>query len=238
MLRIAVCDDDKTFRDYITKRIDGYFHERQISREIQAFSSGEELLESEVAGILDVAFLDISMEGMNGIEAARLLREKSRDVCIILVTGYMNYVLEGYKVMALRYLVKEQFDASFEECMEAVMRQFHLHADQIHLTFAHGEVYLTPDEISLVESRGHKLLFYDPKGGLLGQMMEKLDHAETVLGDYEFLRIHKSYLVNMKYITGINHYRLYLDNGMELPVPKTRYPDVRMEYALYKGEHG
>lgn len=238
MLRVAVCDDEKMFSDHFTGRIDDYFRERKIAHAIHVFSSGEDLLREAEAILPDVVFLDISMKGKNGIETAKLLREKNRDICIILVTGHMNYVLEGYKVQALRYLVKEQFDASFEECMEAVLKQFHLHMGQLCFPFAGGDAYLTPDEISLVESRGHRLLFYGIQGRLLGQMQQKLDNMETVLCVYEFLRVHKSYLVNMKYITGINHYRLYLTNGTELPVPKTRYPAVRMEYALYKGENG
>lgn len=238
MLQVAVCDDEKTFRDYFTQRIGGYFQERKIPHDIHTFSSGEDLLRAAGTVEPDVVFLDISMREMDGIEAAKLLRERNRNICIIFVTGYMNYVLEGYKVMALRYLIKSQFDVSFEECMEAVLRQFHLHRDQLLFSFMTGEVYLTPDEISMVESRGHRLLFYGAKGGLLGQMTEKLDVVETVLRAYEFLRVHKSYLVNMKYITQINHYRLYLSSGMELSVPKARYPGVRMEYAMYKGENG
>lgn len=238
MLQVAVCDDEKPFRDYFIEKINNYLQERKIPCDIREFSAGEDLLREAGITVSDVVFLDISMGGMDGIKAARLLREKNRDICIILVTGHMNYVLEGYKVMALRYLVKEQFDDSFEECMEAVLKQFHLHTDQLSFPFTGGEAYLTSDEISLVESRGHKLIFYGEQGGILGQMTEKLDNVETMLCDYEFLRVHKSYLVNMKYIMGINHYRLHMCSGIELSVPKSRYPGVRMEYALYKGENG
>lgn len=238
MLQITVCDDEKTFRDYFIQRISDYFRERKIPYDIHGFSSGEDLLKEAKTIKLDVAFLDISMGGMDGIEVAGRLRESNRNICIILVTGHMNYVLEGYKVMALRYLVKDQFDASFEECMEALLKQFHLHTDQLCFSFSKGEVYLTPDEIGMIESRGHRLLFYGPEGGLLGQMTEKLDMAEKILAAYDFLRVHKSYLVNMKYIEQINHYRLYLISGMELSVPKARYHDVRAEYALYRGENG
>lgn len=235
MLQIAVCDDEKMFRDYFINRIDEYLRNMKISYKIHKFSSGEDLISDASSTAFDVVFMDISMEGIDGIETAKLLRERKRDICIILVSGHMNYVLEGYKVMALRYLVKEKLDASFDECMEAVLKQFHLHTDQLLFQFAGGEIYLTPDEIGMVESRGHKLLFYGPEGEIRGQMTEKLDNIEKILCAYEFLRVHKSYLVNMKYITEINHYRLYLSCGMELPVPKTRYPGVREEYALYKG---
>lgn len=238
MLRVAVCDDEKTFRDYFIQTINDYFQERKIPHAIHGFSSGEDLIREVGTAGVDVAFLDISMGGMDGIEAAKLLRERNRNICIILVTGHMNYVLEGYKVRALRYLVKDQFDASFEEYMEAVLKQFHLHTDELCFSFIGGAVYLTSNEIGLVESREHRLLFYGPEGGLLGQMTEKLDTVEETLSAYEFLRVHKSYLVNMKYITQINHYRLYLSSGTELSVPKARYPEVKMKYAMYKGENG
>lgn len=236
MLQVAVCDDDKIFRDNFINKVCDYFQRRKIDYNIQCFSSGENLLRTAEESILDVVFLDISMSG-NGIETARHLRENNKNICIIFVTGYMNYVLEGYKVGAFRYLVKQQIDDSFEECMEAVLKQFHLYIDQICFSFLSGDVYLTPNDISLVESKGHSVLVYGLQGKLLGQMKNKLDNLEIILKKYDFLRVHKSYLVNMKYITEINHYRLYLNNGTELSVPKTRYSYVKTEYALYKGEN-
>ena len=153
------------------------------------------------------------------------------------MTGYMDYVLEGYKVGAFRYLVKDSLEISFEECMEAVLKKFHIDTDEICLEFTDRKRYLKADEICLVESRGHKLLFLAVDGKhVIGTMNRKLTDVEGLLGGHGFLRVHQSYMVNMKYIVNIASYRLELEPDIILHVPRNRYPYVKREYAIYKGD--
>lgn len=237
MLNILICDDEKPFLDKLANKITVYLESREIPFQMAAFCSGEDLLKHSEKEPFDIAFLDISMDTVNGIETARYLRDRNQRICIVFVTGYMDYVLEGYKVGALRYLVKDSLDLNFEECMEAVLKKFHIDTDEICLEFTNEKRYLKADEICLVESRGHKLLFLSAGDKhVIGTMNRKLTEVEDLLGGYGFLRVHQSYMVNMKYIVSIASYRLELEPDITLRVPKNRYPYVKREYAIYKGD--
>ena len=238
MLNIIVCDDDSCFLNRLVEKITAYFRQKEIPFQIASYCSGEALLCKNEENRFDIAFLDISMETVDGIETAHRLRKINKNICIVFVTGYMDYVLEGYKVGALRYLVKDSLDSSFEECMEAVLRRFHISTEEICLEFIENRAYLNAEDICLVESRGHKLVFLSAHDqSVIGTMNRKLTDMEGLLNRHGFLRIHQSYLVNMGYIVKISGYCLELQQGITLNVPKNRYPYVKREYALYRGDN-
>ena len=102
MYRIAVCDDEKNVRDKIRDLI----LEWNSEIEIKVFSSGEDLLENYLS--YDAVFLDIDMQGMNGIDTGKSIRLIDRDVRIVYVTAYRDYVEGGFGVHAFQYLLIKQ----------------------------------------------------------------------------------------------------------------------------------
>lgn len=95
---------------------------------------------------------------------------------------------------------------------------------------------LFTDRILYVESRKHKCVFcYQGAEPAAYQVYLKLDEIEGRLKEYGFLRIHKSYLVNMKHVRRISNYEAELDSGERLPIPRLRFQTVKEEYAVYKG---
>lgn len=237
MLNVAVCDDEEFFLYRLIGKISVYLSEKEIPFQIASFCSGEALVEQNEDKLFDIAFLDISKDEINGIETAQHLRQRNKKICIIFVTGFMDDVLEGYKVGALRYLVKNSLDSRFEECMDAVLQRFHIETEEIFLEFIEKKIYLNAEKICLVESKGHKLIFlsaYDQS--VLGTMYNKLTDMEGLLSKYGFLRVHQSYLVNMRYIVKISSYCLQLRQNITLRVPRSRYQYVKREYAMYLGD--
>lgn len=102
------------------------FIRKDISSEIDMFNSGKELLGlgTDLLGY-NIIFLDINMDEMDGIMTAHKIREYSMDIYIVFVTAYVNYSLEGYKVDATRYLLKNtiNFDESIYECMDTILHK-------------------------------------------------------------------------------------------------------------------
>ena len=119
-MNIYICEDDPKDADKLNRLLIRYSEERGEKLEIQTFGSGEKLLASLKDKATDVIFLDINMDGMDGIETAGNIRERFADVPIVLVTAYMDYALEGYKVKASRFLVKDDLDGTLMECMDAI----------------------------------------------------------------------------------------------------------------------
>lgn len=98
MLKIAICDDEKVFRDNINKYVAAYLNEKEISYEIDTFSSGKEIIDLGIEiKQYNIIFLDINMDDVDGIVTAQKIREYSSEIYIVFVTAYINYSLEGYR---------------------------------------------------------------------------------------------------------------------------------------------
>lgn len=107
MFYIAICDDEDYFCRKEKKIIEKYMMQRECKVKIELFSSGEELLQNKNSVLkYGIIFLDISMEKLNGMETAKYIRTITREAYIVFVTAYINYALEGYRVDAIRYLLK------------------------------------------------------------------------------------------------------------------------------------
>ena len=238
LINIAVCDDEEYYRLKIKQILIQYLEQCNIEYRIDSFSAAEELYEQFISQTkYNIVFLDINMKEMNGIEVAYKLRSYNCDVFIAFVTGYINYALEGYKVDAIRYILKDNLDISINECMDTIIRRMKILLNKMEFNFIEGKRQIYIDKILYIESHKHKLIFRVQETDLKEyEMYEKLDNIELKVNEYGLLRIHKSYLVNMKYIKRINHYKVILISDDELPVPKPRYQDVREVFLIYKGE--
>ncbi|EOS75418.1 MAG: LytTR family DNA-binding domain-containing protein [Lachnospiraceae bacterium] len=232
---IAVCDDEKFYREKVQKLLENYLSGYKINYTIQLFSSGEEFLqENENKVKFDIVFMDINMSRMDGIRTALQMRSVHSHTYIVLITAFIQYALEGYKVDAVRYIMKDTLDSALDECMDTILKKMQL--SRINFSFLEGEKWLYTDNIFYVESQRHKAVFFylDEKMENY-HIYEKLDVIEERLSGYGFLRIHKSYLVNMKHICRISNYTAYLDNGEELSVPRLKYQAVKEEFVAFKG---
>ena len=239
MLKIAICDDEKYFRKEINDILIPYLNEKGIVHSIDAFDSGEEFVLRGIEMLkYDVVFLDINMERMDGLETARKIREYSKDVFIVFVTAYIDYTLEGYKVDAIRYILKNNstLKNAVEECMDAIQDKMNYSVNTIEFEFLEGKKSILLDRILYIESNLHKLIFY-----IMEDTLEKytlymtLDELENKLSCDRFLRIHQSYLVNIAHVGKVVRYSLFTDNGTELSIPKARYKEVQRAVAEYKG---
>ena len=234
-MKIAVCDDDKRDIARIKKLVKAYDADNNIVLSISEYESGSELLKAISNGEnVDIIFLDINMDDMDGLSVAKRIREINDDVPIILVTAFINYALDGYKVKASRFLIKDDLDKTFDECMDDICKDIRKKSKTIAFNCVEGEMRMKASDIILIETSGHKNLIKLKNETY--QIYEKLDVLEELLKGYGFLRTHNSFLVNMAHIRGINSYVLTLDDGRQLPVPKARYKQVRQEYTLFLGK--
>lgn len=242
MIRIAVCDDEKYFREKIEALLQEYSSAREFGINVESFASGEEFLASEKKEMFDVIFLDINMEGMNGIETAQKIRQFSEDIVLIFITAYVAYSPEGYKVNAIRYLLKDSdsFKTAFWECMDAVRNKLMVVEKKEKFEFQGKEMVIPLSHIVYMESNLHKVTFYIKGKEIQAYTMyEKLDAIEERLRKTQsFCRIHQSYLINLKYVDEVKRYQVLLNTGEILNIAKPRYKEVEMQYITYKGEIG
>lgn len=239
MIYIAICDDEEYYIDKIQKQIELIFSEQGLEEyRIDTYLSGEEFCsQKEKLMKYQAVFLDISMQGMNGMEAAGILKEYNPAVLLVFITAYIDFSLQGYRLEALRYIIKDMLELMLPECVEAIIRKLNLKEAKVEYTFVDGKKEIGIDSLYYVESDKHQLRFC-MSGKAAGQyvLYDKLDNVEDKLRRYGFLRIHKSYLVNIQYIDTIEKYAVRLKDNTILPIPRQKYQTVKAQYYAMKGE--
>ena len=124
MLNIAICDDEKYFLQQEKEWISQYMNCLGYEFHIDTFVSGVEFMAvGDMISKYDIIFLDINMEGMDGLETARKIREYTSGAYIVFVTAFITYALEGYKVDAVRYILKDNdsLERAVIECLDAII---------------------------------------------------------------------------------------------------------------------
>lgn len=240
MFKIAVCDDEVNIRKLIRKILMDYMNEYGVVYEIDDFESGKDFVELGIEMTkYKIVFLDINMDELDGMETAKKIREVSNDMFIVFVTAFINYTLEGYRVDAVRYILKNNvnFPELVYECMDAIRTKMNYVVKRKLFQFNEGTREVSLERLLYIESQLHKLEFY-----IMEEYVKKytlystLNDMEKEIASRDFVRIHQSFLVNMKHITDVSRYRALLSNGVKLIIPKARYKHVEETYVAYKGE--
>ena len=240
MLKIAVCDDEKYYRNYIKRLVLNEFRIRKICCEVDLFDSGDKFLDlgDEIAKYR-IVFLDINMEGLDGIETVKEIRRRTPELHVIFVTAFITYAIEGYKYDVVRYLLKgnDNFEGLLTECIDAVLQKINFHVEVRAFEFVEGKKNVNLEKIYYIESNLHKVVFWIQEERLERfSLYGKLNKIEEKIRNKKFIRIHQSYLVNMKHIVSIKNYKTILDNGEELPMSKAKFKAAKEAFIEYKGE--
>lgn len=237
-MKIAICDDEKV----LCEQLKNFIRRREMDYPVEAIDSygaGEELLAA--AGQYDIIFLDIQMAGMNGIDTAKLLRERKNEAVLIFVTGVKDYVFDAFDVSAFHYLLKpiqeEKFAAVFERAvMEAEKKKrMDKRPEQLFIRRRNQSVRLDKAQILYVESRQRKVVIHTLRDAL--EIYATMSHMEKELGA-QFYRCHRGYLVNLSQITGYTGDTITLCGGEAIYLAKDKYNEFVKVYMRYLRDGG
>lgn len=240
MVKVAICEDDSFYSEKVKALVESYLCKHEIGGEIVTFTSSEELIKT-YANSFDIIFLDIELPGMNGIDAAKWLRDRGAKSFIVFISAYTEYLLEGYKVEAHRYLLKndDRFDESFIECMDSVIAKIQMEETKIEIEVKGGILTVAPSKILYAESNAHKVILYvlEQSGAIREYYTyNRLDNIQAILERYGFMRIHQSYLINGEYLRKVSRYKAELIDGVELSISKKYFNDIESFYIRMRGE--
>ncbi len=223
-MRLVICDDEALQIEWLKARVTEFASERGVHIDITAFSSAEAFLfdYSENRNV-DILLLDIEMGDMNGVQLAHEIRRDNDAVQIVFITGYPDYIGEGYDVAALHYLMKPvKTDKLFEvlsRAVEAVSSQprFFL------LPVGKEVVRVREQDILYAEAQGHYMQLYTTCGE--HRLRMTIGELEGRLGD-AFFKCSRSFLVGLSHISRMTKTAVILDNGTELPLAKGLYDSL------------
>ena len=235
MIRIAICDDEKHMADHIKEMVSDFFHKKNREISIRTFLSGEDLLSHD--GQIDILFLDIQMKGMDGMETARLFREKSCENMLVFLSASRKYVFDAYDVEAFWYLLKPLDMGKLKTVLiRAVEKTKKTSGDFIMVSKERQKIKLFLDDISYFEIMGRKIVVHGPEGNFT--YYGRMGVLEESLLEKGFFRCHKSYLVNLKYVDGYNRQEIFLDTGEKIGIAKRRYELFCQEYLRFMRKNG
>ena len=228
---IAVVDDEKAIREHIC----GLVEEQQPESRIEAYATGGELLASGKR--FDIVFLDIQMEGMNGIEAARNLREKNanlgvEDTVLVFITGIKDYVFDAFDLYAFQYLLKPIDEEKFAEVLERAVREAAKKKERRVLFIKSRNLTLDQSEILYIESRAKKVEIHTKGAAQAIEIYAAMDELEGQLGE-NFYRCHRAYIVNMDCITEYDGESITLTNGDRVYLTKKKYGEFVKAYMWH-----
>lgn len=234
MMRIAICDDDLAFTGNLETLVIQESQTLGIRVETDIFSDGNTLLKSIQQGNrYAIIFIDIEMEHIDGITAARSIRKVDRSVLLIYVSGYEKYLKELFEVEPFRFLSKplekEQFSRYFRESCQRINETEVFY----QFTFNKEVRKVLLSEVVYFESNNRVVNIY-LKDGTHEHFYGKLNNVEQELAKSRryFIRIHQSFLVNYDYIVRMNFFNVIIGfsgNELELKISEDRQKEVRQQ---------
>lgn len=234
-MRFAVCDDETELRRSISDNIKLFSPGAAITE----FSSGKELLAS--ADGFDIIFLDIGMDGLDGMQTAKELRKNSCASAIIFVTAFEDRVFDAFDVGAFHYLVKPVSVEKFAEVLQkAVMSRTQPPAvvtNDRYIAVKSGGVStkLALSEIIYAEVYDRIVILHTTSGKV--EYRGKLSEFEKCT-DETFFRTHRSYLINLRYLESYTSSQVKLDSGDTVILAKQRYSELVRAYLHFIRSEG
>lgn len=239
-IRIVICDDDHPFLVSLRTNIRRVLKAHKMDAVIHIFEEAESIPD-RILSSADIFFLDIDFreKEYNGIDIARKIRHQRQDSIIIFVTNYIEYAPAGYEVQAFRYCLKNEIHLKLEQYLLQTISKLKTEQETIQINIS-GEIITIPlTDILYIESQGHTAVIHIQKPGTQNQKAYKfyatLISLEQSLAERGFLRIQKSYLVNMRRMKRFQCTEAVLDNDIVLRVSEKNYAEAKKKYLLWKG---
>ncbi len=230
MFRIAVVEDEKFCVNQIREYLERYEKEYGAEFVMTVFGDGEDITDG-YDGKYDVIFMDIRMRFMDGMTAARKIRELDEKVVIIFVTNLIEYAPKGYEVGAMYYILKPinyfDFSQKLKRALQKVEKK-----DQVYAVIPTGEGVqkINISQIYYIESQSHNVLFKTAEGNI--STRSSLKDLENTMGKYGFFRCGKGFMVNLRYVDGISGGNCIVREE-KIPVSRSKKKEFMHELTNY-----
>ncbi len=234
--KIMICDDDSAFLAELQGELERIFAKLNIKAEIREYNApstiDKEYMRSVVMAFLDIDFED---EEQNGLDIARRLREVNRDALLFFVTNYIDYAPEGFEVKAFRYILKRDMTDILERYIMQAMEQLADEREFLQLREDDRSVKVPLKQIRYIEVLDHYVSIHTKKKSYV--LATTLSNMENALDSHGFLRVHKSYLVNMAMIRKFRSRECILTDDTVIPVGEKSYAAQKQKYLNWKVMH-
>lgn len=235
MIKVAFCDDDMSVLGALKGLLKLYRTKRSREIECTAFHSSLELLAEIEKGVrYDILFLDVILPNENGISIAKEVRQYDSVVKIIFLTSSSEFAVQSYTVGAYFYQMKPIWEENFFRLMDSAISECQKEEQfSLILRCKTGITRIELDRLEYCEVIGRTLLFHMDNGHVL-EGTGSMDKLYGQLSQYEnFVRPHRSFLINMEYIRKISYKAITMENLTEIPLPHGKCSEIKNLYLEY-----
>ena len=228
--KIAICDDMEEDVKYISSAVNQWAEKENITVDIETFPSAESFLfRYAEQKAFDILLLDVEMPSMNGVELAKRIRKENDAVQIIFITGYTDYIAEGYEVSALHYLVKPLSETKLFKVLNRAVLKIRKNEKSLYLSLSGEMIRIPIYEIKYLEVQQNYVTVHSKKDytvkKTLGEFERELDER--------FYRMGRSFIVNLSCIDKITKTDVFLSDGSVIPLPRGQYGPLNKAFITH-----
>lgn len=229
-ITVAVCDDEKIIRDQIVKICEKQLNGKEITCSVMSFKNGDELLQTikEENLYIDLIILDIKMPGKDGIEIKQILSNDIHVGSIAFVTSHISVMQEAFGLKVIGFVEKPITETVLTNWINMIYER----VTKITYIDIKKNVKVRSIDIKYIESDGNYSRIILDDGSESELMRESISKWEERL-DSSFIRCHKSYIVNMRFISSIKYSKISLNSGESISIGRKYYPDFKEKYNNY-----
>ena len=219
-VNFAICDDSVVDSNYVKELVIQWANDKKYQVNIDIFSSAEAFIFHYVENKeYDVLLLDIEMGNMDGVTLARQIRKSNKSVQIVFITGYSDYIAEGYDVEALHYLMKPLKKEKLYDVLDRAVNKMMQNEKHLVLNTFDEMIRIPLHEIIYIDVDRNYVTVHSNKDYTVKKTLAEIEKEI----DERFFRIGRSAIVNLKYISRVTKTDVYLNNGIILQLPRGIY---------------
>lgn len=240
-MRIAICEDNPEHAEILKTMIQKWAATENNQVGIDSYKTAEEFLFHWLDKVdYDLAFLDIQMAAMSGLELARTIRRQNKTILLVFTTGLKDYVLKGYEVRAYRYLLKPLKERDVVSTLRSAKAEIESsRSDAIVFPVGKAILRICKKDIYYVEMDDHYIVLHTTQENI--RCKQKFSEIEPLFPEPQFCKCHRSFIVNLYHTGKLTRKEVQIDNGDVLPVSRARWTafnECFISYYMSKESNG
>lgn len=232
-MKIAICDDDLQELARISSFIDTYRQNKKANLVYKTFQNATELLFTMRSSDFDVLFMDILMPGMTGMEAAHEIREFDTEVKIIFLTASPEFAVESYAVRSYDYILKPVFKDKLFSVLDEVVAKEQKPLEGLTVKTQLGMIRILFSNLAFIEVMNRKVYFNLADGSVREANSSLMELEDKLLARPEFVKVHRSYIVNLWQVCELGSKELITHGGKSVPISRLLSGRVREAYMKH-----
>lgn len=229
VMKILICDDEQQYIDKLKTHIEEFMQCRFVSFEIHTANNPQTVVDSNE--VYQLAFLDIQMNELNGISLAKVLKERNSKIVVFFVTSFNDYQDEAMDLRAFRFFEKpfnaDRLYSGLEKAMEYIDESY----IDFYIYTNNEQKKILVDDVIYVERGNRQVTLVTTQGNYTTR--ESFDEWCNILQNTFFYKVHKSFIINLHYVTSYKYSEIFIQNNIRIPIASRRQSDFHKFWFAY-----